>query len=163
MHRSERTGSTAHPLEISDIRGWDVISADAVRVGRVHDVVQDGQYLDVELVPTLPGSPHPNQTLNPRATTLTDPDPTVAETEISSQYNAGSRQHAGAMPGAVPRDSPRDTPAPEELTDGEGPRVLIPAGHVRLREGEDRVFLETLRSQEIAELPRTPRATSRAN
>ncbi len=157
MHRSERTGSTAHPLEISDIRGWDVISADAVRVGRVHDVLQDGRYLDVELVPTLPGSPHPNETLNPKASTLTDPDPTVAETKINEHYNAGARQHAGAMPGAAPRDSPRDAPAPEELTDGEGPHVRIPADHVRLREGENRVFLETLRSQEIAELPRTSR------
>lgn len=155
---SRRAGATEHPLDLSDIRGWDVISADAVRVGRVHDLVQDGRYLVVELVPTLLGSPHSNETLNPKATRLTDPDPTVAETKLSSQYNAGARQHAGAMPGAVPRDSPRDVPAPEELTGGEGPHVLIPADHIRLREGEDRVFLETLRSQEIAELPRTTRA-----
>lgn len=150
MNRSERSSST---VDLSDVRGWDVISADAIRVGRVNDLVQDGRYLEVELVPTLTGSPHPNETLNPKATRLTDPDPTVAETKIYSHYNTGARQHAGAMPGAVPKDRPRD-PAPEEIAGGHGRHVWIPAGHVRLREGEDRVFLETLRSQEIADLPR---------
>lgn len=157
MDRSQRASST---LDLSDVRGRDVVSADAVRVGQVHDLVQDGRFLEVELVPTLgpagqAGAPQPGEVLpgNPGTTRLTDPDPTVAETSIYSQYNTGARQHAGAMPGAVPRDSPRD-PAPEEIADGEGRYVWIPAEHVRLREGEDQVFLETLRSQEIASLPR---------
>lgn len=153
MERPSRTSGIGGGVDLADVQGRDVVSADAVRVGQVVDLVEDGRFLEVELVPTLTGSPHPNDTLNPRTSRLDDPDPTVAETRISGHYNPGARQHAGAMPGAVPKDRPRD-PEPEEIAAGHGRRVWIPAGHVRLREGEDQVFLETLRSQEVADLPR---------
>lgn len=143
-------------LNLPDVEGWDVVSADAVRVGRVHEV--DEGFLVVELVPTLhgathqPGRPQPGEVLpgEPGTTRLTDPDPTVAETEIygHAHANAGARKHAGDIPAAVPRDRPRD----EDVDQGAGRLVRIPASEVRVREGDDRVFLETLRSQEVAGL-----------
>ncbi|HWM91149.1 MAG TPA: hypothetical protein VN493_10310 [Thermoanaerobaculia bacterium] len=142
-------------VDLPNVEGWDVISADAVRVGRVHDV-EEG-FLVVEIVPTLhaagehAGRPQAGEILPGEhdTTRLTDPDPTVAETDIYTHANAGARQHAGDIPAAVPRDRPRDRDANE----GAGRLVRIPASQVRVREGEDRVFLETLRSQEVASLP----------
>lgn len=145
-------------VDLSGVDGWDVVSADAERIGRVHGLSEDGRFLEVELTPTLPGAtgqpgrPQPGETLpgNPGTTRLTDPDPTVAETEIYGHYNTGARQHAGEMPAAVPRDRARDRDASAEV-----PRlVLIPVEQARVREGDDRVFLESLRSQEVAGLPR---------
>lgn len=141
-------------VDLPDVKGWDVVSADAVRVGRVREV--DEGFLVVELVPTLqgaadqPGRPQPSEVLpgEPGTTRLTDPDPTVAETELYGQANAGARKHAGDIPAAVPRDRPRD----EDVDEGLGRLVHIPASEARVREGDGRVFLETLRSQEVAGL-----------
>jgi hypothetical protein len=145
-------------VHLPDLRGWDVVSADAVRIGRAHGLVDGDRFLEVELVPTLPGQaeqpgkPGPGEVLpgNPNTTRLTDPDPTVAETEIHGPFNTGARQHAGDIPAAVPRDRPRD----RDATEGVPRHVRIPVDEVRVREGDDRVFLETLRSQEVAALPR---------
>jgi hypothetical protein len=147
---------------ISDIKGWDVVAADAVRVGQVREA-REG-FLIVELVPTLrgaaelPGRPRlgevlPGEPPLPETTRLTDPDPTVAETEIYGQQNSGASKHAGDIPAAVPRDSPRDRDVQEEV----GRLVRIPASQVRLVEGDDRVFLDSLRSQEVAGLPAVDR------
>ncbi len=151
------------PLRVTDVdvnvnvEGWDVVSADAVRVGQVRES-REG-FLIVELVPTLrgaaeqPGRPQPGEILPGQAgtTQLTDPDPTVAETEIYGNQNSGALKHAGAIPAAVPRDSPRDRDADQPA----GRLVRIPASQVRIVEGDDRVFLDTLRSQEVAGLPAT--------
>jgi hypothetical protein len=141
-----------------DLSGRDVVSADAVRIGRVHGLSGDGRFLEVELSPTVPpratGQPHealPGNLPGPDTTRLTDPDPTVAETEIYAHFNTGARQHAGAIPAAVPRDRPRDRNA----DDGVPRLVRIPVEQARVREGDDgQVFLETLRSQEVESLPR---------
>ena len=141
-----------------NVEGWDVVSADAVRVGQVREA-REG-FLIVELVPTLrgaaeqPGRPRlgeilPGEPPLPETTRLTDPDPTVAETEIYGHQNPGASKHAGDIPAAVPRSSPRDRDVNEDV----GRLVRIPASQVRLAEGDDRVFLESLRSQEVADLP----------
>lgn len=138
-----------------NVEGWDVVSADAVRVGQIREARED--FLIVELVPTLrggaeqPGRPQPGEVLpgEPGTTPLTDPDPTVAETEIYGHQNPGASKHAGAIPAAVPRDSPRDQDVDQEA----GRLVRISASQVRLVEGDERVFLESLRSQEVADLP----------
>jgi len=148
------------PPRVTDVNveGWDVVSADAVRVGQVREA-REG-FLIVELVPTLrgaaeqPGRPQPGEVLPgepplPDTTRLTDPDPTVAETEIYGHQNPGASKHAGAIPAAVPRDSPRDRDVNEEV----GRLVRIPAAEIRMVEGDDRVFLDSLRSQEVAGLP----------
>jgi hypothetical protein len=143
------------PSTLASVEGWDVISADAVRVGRVHEAREDS--LIVELVPTLkganelPGRPQPGEVLpgEPGTTRLTDPDPTVAETEIDGHESAGARKHAGDIPAAVPRSTPRDRDVDEQG----GRLVLIPAAQARVHEGDDRVFLDSLRSQEVAGLP----------
>jgi hypothetical protein len=135
-----------------------VVSADAVRVGQVREA-REG-FLTVELVPTLrgaaeqPGRPQAGEVLPgepplPETTRLTDPDPTVAETEIYGHQSSGASQHAGAIPAAVPRDSPRDQDVDQQV----GRLVRIPASQVRMVEGDDRVFLDALRSQEVASLP----------
>jgi hypothetical protein len=150
-------GRTA-TLDLSGVDGWDVVSADAVRIGRVHRLSEDGRFLEVELTPTIPGAteepgrPQPGESLpgNPNTTRLTDPDPTVAETKIYGHYNTGARQHAGAIPAAVPRDRPRD----QDVSDDVPRLVLIPAEQARVREGDEQVFLHSLRSQEVASLPR---------
>lgn len=131
-----------------------MISADAVRVGRVREA-REG-FLLVELVPTLrnaagqPGRPQPGEVLpgEPGTTRLTDPDPTVAETEIYGHQSPGASKHAGDIPAAVPRDRPRDRDV-----DQDGRLVRIPASQARVQEGDDRVFLDSLRSQEVAGLP----------
>jgi hypothetical protein len=154
MREADRTAT----VDLSGVHGWDVVSADAVRIGRVHGLSEDGRFLEVELTPTLPGAtgqpgrPQPGEVLpgNPNTTRLTDPDPTVAETEIYGHYNTGARQHAGEMPAAVPRDRPRDRDVPDEV-----PRLVhIPVEQARVHEGDDRVFLDSLRSQEVESLPR---------
>lgn len=151
------------PSTLPNVEGWDVVSADAVRVGQVREA-REG-FLIVELVPTLkgaselPGRPRlgedkpgevlPGEPPLPETTRLTDPDPTVAETEIYGHQNSGAMKHAGDIPAAVPRSSPRDRDVDEEV----GRLVRIPASQVRLVEGDDRVFLDSLRSQEVAGLP----------
>jgi hypothetical protein len=151
------------PSTLSNVEGWDVVSADAVRVGQVREA-REG-FLIVELVPTLrgaadlPGRPRlgeirlgevlPGEPPLPETTRLTDPDPTVAETEIYGHQSSGASKHAGAIPGAVPRSSPRDRDVDEEV----GRLVRIPASQVRVVEGDGRVFLDSLRSQEVAGLP----------
>jgi len=137
-----------------NVEGWDVVSADAVRVGQVREARND--VLIVELVPTLrggaeqPGRPQPGEVLpgETGTTGLTDPDPTVAETEIYGHQNSGASKHAGAIPAAVPRSSPRDRDVDEEA----GRLVRISVSQVRLVEGDERVFLDSLRSQEVADL-----------
>jgi hypothetical protein len=143
------------PSTLANVEGWDVVSADAVRVGQVREARED--FLIVELVPTLrvgaeqPGRPQPGEILpgEPGTTRLTDPDPTVAETEIYGQQNSGAMKHSGDIPAAVPRSTPRDRDVDEEV----GRLVRIPASHVRVVDGDDRVFLDSLRSQEVAGLP----------
>ena len=152
------------PSAISDVNveGWDVVSADAVRVGQVREA-REG-FLIVELVPTLrgaaeqPGRPQPGEVLPgepplPETTRLTDPDPTVAETEIYGHQSSGASKHAGAIPAAVPRDSPRDRDIDPDGDQPVGRLVRVPASQVRMVEGDDRVFLDSLRSQEVADLP----------
>ena len=150
-----------------DLRGRDVISADAIRVGRVRDVVTDpgsgeARYLEVELTTPLPrgttgGEPRPGEVfpgeLGSRST-LTDPDPTVAETSIQSHLNTGAEQHAGVHPGAVPVDRGRD----DESPDADERRVWVAIANVRVREDDGQVHLEGLRSQELAALPRPSRS-----
>lgn len=146
------------PSLLPNVEGWDVVSADAVRVGQVRES-REG-FLIVELVPTLrgaaeqPGRPQPAEVLpgEPGTTRITDPDPTVAETEIYGQQNSGAMKHAGDIPAAVPRSSPRDRDLDEEV----GRLVRIPASQIRLVEGDERVFLDSLRSQEVAGLPAVP-------
>jgi hypothetical protein len=145
------------PRAIADVNveGWDVVSADAVRVGQVRES-REG-FLIVELVPTLrgaaeqPGRPQPGEVLpgEPGTTRLTDPDPTVAETKIYGNQSSGASKHAGAIPAAVPRDSPRD----QDVDQQTGRLVRISTAQVRMVEGDDRVFLDSLRSQEVAGLP----------
>ena len=143
------------PSVLANVEGWDVVSADAVRVGQVRES-REG-FLIVELVPTLrgaaeqPGRPQSGEVLpgEPGTTRLTDPDPTVAETEIYGHQSSGAMKHAGDIPAAVPRSSPRDRDVHQET----GRLVRIPASQVRLTEGDDRVFLDSLRSQEVADLP----------
>lgn len=143
-------------VDLPNVDGWDVISADAVRVGRVIEVDREG-FLVVELVPTLrggadlPGRPVPGEPLpgDRPATRLTDPDPTVAETEIYGHQSPGAMKHAGDPGAAVPRDSPRDRAVDEEAPR----RVRIPARLAQAREEESHIFLGSLRSQEIAALP----------
>ena len=151
------------PSLLTNVEGWDVVSADAVRVGQVREARED--FLIVELVPTLraaadlPGRPRlgeilpgevlPGEPPLPETTRLTDPDPTVAETEIYGHQNPGSMKHAGDIPAAVPRDSPRDRDVDQETAR----LVRIPASGARVVEGDRRVFLDSLRSQEIADLP----------
>jgi hypothetical protein len=110
------------PPSTMAVEGWDVVSADAVRVGQVREA-REG-FLIVELVPTLrgaaeqPGRPRlgevlpgevlPGEPPLPETTRLTDPDPTVAETEIYGHQSSGASKHAGDIPAAVPRSSPRD-------------------------------------------------------
>lgn len=141
------------------VEGWDVVSADAVRVGQVREA-REG-FLIVELVPTLrgaaqqPGRPQPGEVLpgEPGTTRLTDPDPTVAETQIYGHQNPGAAKHAGAIPGAVPRDSPRDRDVDPDGDPPAGGLVRIPASQFRMVQGDERVFLDSLRSQEVAGLP----------
>lgn len=146
------------PSLLTNVEGWDVVSADAVRVGQVREARED--FLIVELVPTLrggadqPGRPQAGEVLPgepplPETTRITDPDPTVAETEIYGHQNPGSMKHAGDIPAAVPRDSPRDRDVDQETAR----LVRIPASGARVVEGDRRVFLDSLRSQEIADLP----------
>lgn len=143
------------PANITNVEGWDVVSADAVRVGEVREA-REG-FLIVELVPTLrsgadqPGRPRLGEVLpgEPGTTRLTDPDPTVAETEIYGHQNSGSMKHAGDIPAAVPRSSPRDRDVDQEA----GRLVRIPTSGARVVEGDRRVFLDSLRSQEVADLP----------
>lgn len=146
------------PSLLTNVEGWDVVSADAVRVGQVREARED--FLIVELVPTLraaadqPGRPQAGEVLPgepplPETTRITDPDPTVAETEIYGHQNPGSMKHAGDIPAAVPRSSPRDRDVDQETAR----LVRIPASGARVVEGDRRVFLDSLRSQEIADLP----------
>ena len=143
-------------VDLPHVDGWDVISADAVRVGRVVEVDREG-FLVVELVPTLrggadlPGRPTPGERLpgDLPNTRLTDPDPTVGETELYGHQNAGAMKHASDLGAAVPRDSSRDRAVDEEAPR----RVRIPARLAQAREGESQVFLGSLRSQEVAALP----------
>jgi hypothetical protein len=139
-----------------------VVSADAVRVGQVREARED--FLIVELVPTLrgaaeqPGRPRlgeilPGEPPLPETTRLTDPDPTVAETEIYGHQNPGASKHAGAIPAAAPRDQRRDSPRDQDVDQQVGRLVRIPASQVRMGEGDERVFLDSLRSQEVAGLP----------
>ena len=143
------------PSLLANVEGWDVVSADAVRIGQVREARED--FLIVELVPTLrvaadqPGRPQAGEILpgEPGTTRITDPDPTVAETEIYGQQNPGAMKHAGDIPAAVPRSSPRDRDVDQEA----GRLVRVPASGARVVEGDRRVFLDALRSQEVADLP----------
>ena len=147
------------PPSLLSVEGWDVVSADAVRVGQVREA-REG-FLIVELVPTLrggtelPGRPQPGEVLpgEPGAARLTDPDPTVAETQIYGHQNPGASKHAGAIPAAVPRSTPRDQDVDSDGDQGVGRLVRIPSSEVRRVEGDDRIFLDSLRSQEVAGLP----------
>jgi hypothetical protein len=81
----------------------------------------------------------------------------VAETEIYGHQNPGASKHAGAIPAATPRGQRRDSQRDRDVNpDGDqsvGRLVRVPASQVRLVEGDDRVFLDSLRSQEVAGLP----------
>lgn len=114
--------------------GWDVISADAVRVGRVVEEDREG-FVVVELLPTLGQAADAPLPAEPPASPLTDPNPTVAETEIYAHQNAGALQHAVDTDEEAPR------------------RVRISARLVQEREEENQVVVGSLRSQEIAALP----------
>ena len=150
------------PSVLPNVEGWDVVSADAVRVGQVRES-REG-FLIVELVPTLRGAAEqagrpqagevlPGEPPLPETTRLTDPDPTVAETEIYGNQNSGAAKHAGDIPAAVPRDQRRSGLRDRDVDEDGGRLVRIPASQVRVVEGDDRVFLDSLRSQEVAGLP----------
>lgn len=152
-----------------DVRGWDVVAADGVKIGRVRDLLVDThedrvRYLELELDPHAVSAgtdPERARKINvaehegePRLAgghPLTDVNPvTGGGTEETGFLAAGAEQHAAEHAAAQPRE--------RELREhyGEAPRelrVLVPVGAARLKENTDQVFLETVGSHEAVHLP----------
>jgi hypothetical protein len=152
-------------LSDRDIRGWDVIAADAERIGKVRGVVEDS-YLDVELDPTTLGSllrfqEDEERQLNDRLVEVQPPgdeqlgdiDPTVGVDQTTKFFAPGPRQHAGEHPGAVPRKRKEDTNRGDDAEPGPERRVLIPLDDARVDRDSHQVFLRTTRSSDAAALP----------
>jgi hypothetical protein len=151
-----------------DVRGWEVVAADGVKIGRVRDLLVDTRedrvrYLELELDPqAVPAGADPERAWKrnvaenegaPRPAgghPLTDDDPTAGATQDTGFLAAGAERHAGEHPAAQPRK--REA----RKSYGEGPRelrVLAPVGAARLKEDSDQVFLEGVGSHEAVHLP----------
>jgi hypothetical protein len=152
-------------LSDRDIRGWDVIAADAERIGKVRGVVED-RYLDVELDPETMGSllrfqQDEARQLNDRLVEvqphgdeqLGDLDPTVGVDQTTKFLAPGPRQHTGEHPGAVPRERKEDTNRGGDAEPGPERHVLIPLDDARVDRDSHQVFLRTIRSSDAAALP----------
>lgn len=147
-----------------EVDGWDVISADATRIGKARGVVDD-RWLEVVLDGETLGSllrfqrdaeqqvndhyvevrPHGDEQLG-------DLDPTVGISPAESL--SGARQHAGEHPGAVPYDRRDNTNrSGDNLDFGPERRVLIPRSDARVDRDTKQIFLRETRSSDAAALP----------
>jgi hypothetical protein len=153
---------TLPDLSDRDLRGWDVIAADAVRIGKVRDVV-DGRSLDVELDPTTMGSllrfqqdeahqvnDRPVEVRPHGDTQLGDVDPTVGVDQTTRFLTPGPQQHTGEHPGAVPRERREDTRRGDDVEPGPERHVLIPLDDARIDRDSHQVFLRETRSGDAA-------------
>jgi hypothetical protein len=172
IHRDERRGCMGNPsnralpdLSGRDVRGWDVIAADGVRIGKVRDLVED-RSLEVELDPTTMGSllrfqADEERQLNERhlevqphgGEQLGDVDPTAGVNQTTRFLAPGPRQHTGEHPGAVPRDRKEDTNRGGDAEPGLERHVLIPLQDARIDRDSHQVFLRETRSTDAAALP----------
>lgn len=147
-----------------EVDGWDVISADATRIGKARGVV-DGRWLEVVLDGETLGSllrfeRDAEQQVNDRHVEvrphgdeqLGDLDPTVGTSP--AEHLSGARQHAGEHPGAVPYDRRDNTNrSGDNLDFGPERRVLIPRSDARVDRGTKQIFLRETRSSDAAALP----------
>jgi len=150
-----------------DVRGWSVLAADAVLIGTVYDLLDDGARgtLVVELDPKklmghLPereetrlndDDERPGRSVLGGENRLHDVDPTAGETQTTGFLSPGARQHAAELPLAAPWN--RGDMADDEDEPGP-PRVLVGVDRARFLEDEKEVFLEDVRSVDVARLPR---------
>jgi PRC-barrel domain len=116
-----------------DVRGWEVITRDSRRIGKVNDLLVDTaamrvRYLDVELDRDLVAA-----VANAPAV------PGMADV-------IGAHARPG-MAGAGPVVDPRDDRATAEH------HVLVPIGTARLDEDHDRLYLDALDSHDVSVLP----------
>lgn len=154
-----------------DVRGWPVVAADGKTIGEVDGLLVDAaalkvRYLDVALgdaagsgataAADVPPSPPDKVTADAPVTIGTG----IVGTPGLPTY--GTVTATGAMAGVPPLASEplvRESVAAEEARPAAPPasagqrHVLIPIGSARLGEGEDMVFIESLRSEEAALLP----------
>jgi hypothetical protein len=144
-----------------DVRGWSVVAGDGKTIGQVDGLLVDTaalkvRYLDVALGPgagsgvaEAPPSPPENVTADAPVTVGTG----IVGTPGLATY--GTVTATGAMAGVPPLASePLEEPFPAAPSGlAEDRHVLIPIGSARLAEGEDLVFIEDLRSEEVALLP----------
>jgi hypothetical protein len=149
-----------------EVDGWDVIAADAVRIGKAKGVVDD-RWLDVVLDAETMGSllhfqrdaerqvndrpvevrPHGDEQLG-------DVDPTVGVNQTTELLSPGPRQHAGEHPGAVPYDRKDNTNRYGDNAEfGPERHVLIPKSDARVDRDTKQVFLRETRSADAAALP----------
>jgi hypothetical protein len=154
-------------LSDRDIRGWDVIAADAERIGKVRSIVED-RYLEVELDATTMGNlrfqqdegrqmndrlmevrPHGDEQLG-------DVDPTVGVDQTTRFLAPGPRQHTGEHPGAVPRERKEDTNRGGDAEPRSERHVLIPLQDARIDRDSHQVFLRETRSTDAAALLGAP-------
>jgi hypothetical protein len=149
-----------------EVDGWDVISADALRIGKAKGVVDD-RWLVVELDPQTLGSllneeRIPERQVNDRLLEdpphgdeqLGDVDPTVGVDQTTAFQNPGPRQHAGEHPGAVPHDRKDNTNRYGDNVDEKSERqVLIPRNEARVDRDAKQIFLRETRSADAAALP----------
>lgn len=149
-----------------EVDGWDVISADATRIGKVRGVVDD-RWLDVVLDGETMGSlllfhREPERQVNEHLVEvrphgdeqLGDLDPTVGVNQTTELLRPGPRQHAGEHPGAVPYDRRDNTNRSGDNVDfGPERHVLIPRSDARVDRDTKQVFLRETRSSDAAALP----------
>lgn len=149
-----------------EVEGWDVISADATRIGKARGVVDD-RWLDVVLDGETMGSllqfqrdagsqvndrlvevqPHGDEQLG-------DLDPTVGVDQTTEFQRPGPSQHAGEHPGAVPHDRKDNTNRYGDNADlGPERHVLIPRSDARVDRDTKQIFLRETRSTDAAALP----------
>lgn len=149
-----------------EVDGWDVIAADAVRIGKAKGVADD-RWLVVELDPQTLGSllseqRTPERQVNDRLVEeppsgdeqLGDVDPTVGVDQTTAFLNPGPRQHAGEHPGAVPHDRKDNTNRYGDNVEETSERqVLIPRNEARGDRDTKQIFLRETRSSDAAGLP----------
>lgn len=139
-----------------DVRGWPVVAGDGKTIGQVDGLLVDTvalkvRYLDVALgsgegavVAEATPSPPENVTADAPVTVGTG----IVGTPGLGTY--GTVTATGAMAGVTPLVS---EPQVREAVAAEDRHVLIPIGSARLAEAEDRIFVESLRSEEVPLLP----------
>ena len=149
-----------------EVDGWDVISADATRIGKARGVVDD-RWLEVVLDGETMGGllqfqRDAEQQVNDRhvevqphgGEQLGDLDPTVGVNQTTEFLRPGPRQHAGEHPGAVPYDRRDNTNRyGDNLDFGPERHVLIPKGDARVDRDTKQIFLRETRSSDAAALP----------